>query len=108
MVKTSLNQHLLRSDVSPASYQEIKNSESVVNFGKKYLSVPGIRAGIKERVFLDQNPSEVLNKKEEDGKKPEEGKTISGISSKFEYICKVINIIILKLTMLLCSIIGDW
>ena len=47
-------------------------------------------------------------KKEEDGKKPEEGKTISGISSKFEYICKVINIIILKLTMLLCSIIGDW
>ena len=70
MVKTSLNQHLLRSDISSASYQEIKNSESVVNFGKKYLSVPGSRAGIKERIFLDQIPSEVLKKKEEDGKKP--------------------------------------
>ena len=65
-----MNRHLLRSDSSSASYQDIKNSESVVNFGKKYLSVPGSRAGIKERIFLDQIPSEVLKKKEEDGKKP--------------------------------------
>ena len=65
MVKTSVNQYLLRSDSSSTSYQEINNSESVVNYGKKYLSVPGIRAGIKERVFLDQIPSEVLKKNHE-------------------------------------------
>ena len=91
VAKTAINQHLQRSDSTAASYHEIKDSKSVVEFGMKHLSTPGRKAGLKERHFSDLIPSDVLNKKEEDGKKPEEGKTIAGISSKFEYICKVKN-----------------
>ena len=92
MAKTSLNQHLLRSDSTSAAFKEIKDSKDVVEFGQKNLSVPGSRAGIKERIFMDQLPAEVLSKKAEDSTKPEEGKTIAGISSKYEYICKVNNL----------------
>ena len=92
MAKTSLNQHLLRSDSTSAAFKEIKDSKDVVEFGQKNLSVPGSRAGIKERIFMDQLPAEVLRKKEMDSTRPEEGKTIAGISSKYEYICKVNNL----------------
>jgi hypothetical protein len=92
-VKTAIMQYLLRSDSTAVSYQEIKDSLSVVQFGKRHLSKPGKRADLKERIFLNQNPQDVLQKKEADKKKPEDGKTIAGISSRFEYICKVGNIL---------------
>ena len=52
------------------------------------MSVLGKRAAVKERVFLDIDPTLVLQRKDE----TEEKGTIKGISSKFQYICKVYNI----------------
>ena len=44
---------------------------------------------MNERCFVDLRPEDVLKRKEEVSEKPEEGKTIAGISNKFEYICQV-------------------
>ena len=90
--------YLLRSDSTAVSYQEIKDSLSVVQFGQKHLAKPRNKADLKERFFLDQNPQDVLLKKEEDRNKPEDGKTIAGISSKFEYICKLRKILYLNMS----------
>ena len=89
-------QYLLREHSASSSYQEISDSLSVVDFGEKHLSVPGKKAGLKGRVFLNQSPAEVLQKRQLDSEKAGDGKTISGISSKFEYICKVRKIISIK------------
>ena len=107
VAKTAINEYLLRADSTSASYQEIKDSQSVVEFGKKNLSCPGKRAGIKERCFYNLDPKVVLDKKEEDKKKPEDGKTSDGISSKFEYICQVQKAII-SMYLQLTLIIGKW
>lgn len=82
-------QYLLREHSVSSSYQEISDSMSVVEFGERHLSVPGKKAGLKARIFLNQSPEEVLQKRHVDSEKSGEGKTINGISSKFEYICKV-------------------
>ena len=89
VTKTAINQHIQRSDSSAESHHEIKDSKSVVEFGQKHLSKPGKKAGMDERCFVDLRPEDVLKRKEEVSEKPEEGKTIAGISNKFEYICKV-------------------
>ena len=51
-MKTAIMQYLLRSDSTAVSYQEIKDSLSVVQFGKRHLSKPGKRADLKEIIFL--------------------------------------------------------
>ena len=89
MVKTALNQHLLRSDSSSSHYTEVKTSKQIKEFGEKHLSSPGTKAGIKERVFLDLPPDTILKKKEEDSKNPNQAKTLHGISSQYEIICQV-------------------
>ena len=92
VVKTALNQHLLRSDSSAISYAEVTTSKEIVDFGKMYLSTPRARAGLKERIFMDLSPDTVLRRKEEDSKDPADSKTIQGISSKFEIICQVTTV----------------
>ena len=89
VVKTALNQHLLRSDNSSSHYTEVKTSKQIKEFGEKHLSSPGTKAGIKERVFLDLLPDTILQKKEEDSKNPNQDKTLQGISSQYEIICQV-------------------
>ena len=89
MTKTAINQHIQRSDSSSESYHEIKDSQSIVEFGMKNLSAPGKNAGMKERIFLNLKPEDVLNRKTAESGNPEEGTTYAGISKIFEYICKV-------------------
>ena len=60
MVKTALNNHLLRADSSSATFTEVKTSKQIRDFGQKYLSSPGPRTSTKERVFLDLLPETVL------------------------------------------------
>ena len=76
---------MIRSDLNSPSYIEAKDSTTLVEFGNRSLSIPGPNAHLKKRVFLDLSPAEVLDRKTS---MPEQS-TIAGISTKFQYICKV-------------------
>ena len=82
MTKTVINQYMQRSDSAAESFKEIKDSRSVVEFGRKHLSIPKQTSGMNERVFVNLKPEDVLKRKEEDAEKEEEGNTIAGISTK--------------------------
>ena len=76
---------MVRSDINAAAYLEVKDSASLQQFGEKYLKTPGSRSQLNLRVFINLLPAEVLARKAE----VSESKTIAGISSKFQYVCKV-------------------
>ena len=75
----------LRSYLNSPNYLVVKESATLVEFGNKSLSIPGPNAHLKKRVFLDLSPAEILDRK---SSMPEQS-TIAGISTKFQYICKV-------------------
>ena len=89
MVKTALNNNLLRSDSSAPDYQEIRTSGQIVSFGNKHLGNPRAGAAMKKRIFTDLPPEVVLRRKEIDKEDPCDSKTISGISNVYEIICQV-------------------
>ena len=82
MTKTVINHYMQRSDRAAESCEEIKDSGSVVEFGRKHLSIPKQTSGMNERVFVNLKPEDVLKRKEEDAEKEEEGNTIAGVSTK--------------------------
>ena len=89
MVKTALNNHLLRADSSAPGYCEVDTSLQVVAFGNAHLAKPRYTSGIKERIFSDILPATVERRKALDKEDPLDSKTISGISNVFEIICEV-------------------
>ena len=92
VAKTALHRYMIRSDVNSPDYLEVKDSSTLKQFGEKYLSTPGCKAQLRSRLFVDLLPEEVLARKGEIS----DTRTIDGISTKFQYICKV-NILILLL-----------
>ena len=83
---------MIRSDINSPTYLEVKDSATLQEYGKRNLSTPGSKSKLNTREFIDLLPVEVLARKEA---RPD-SKTIAGISTKFEYVCKVINIISLN------------
>jgi hypothetical protein len=76
---------MIRSDLNSPNYVEVKDSATLVEFENRSLSIPGPNAHLMKRVFLDLSPAEILDRK---NSMPEQT-TIAGISTKFQYICKV-------------------
>ena len=85
VLKTALYRYMIRSNIDAADYLEVKDSASLQQFGDRFLKIPGSRSQLKLRIFMNLLPEEVLARKNEVG----ESKTLAGISSKFQYICKV-------------------
>jgi hypothetical protein len=78
---------MVRSDLNASTYLEVKDSATLQEFGKRHLSIPGSKSKLNTRVFIDLLPEEILARK----KDRTESRTIAGISTKFEYVCKVNN-----------------
>ena len=95
VVKTALYRYMVRSDVNSPDYLEVKDSASLQQFGQRFLKTPGSRSQLKMREFIDLKPDEVLRRKAK--VEDEDSRTLAGISSKFQYICKVKIIICLIL-----------
>ena len=91
---------MIRSDLNSPDYLEVKDSSSLQEFGKRFLSTPGAKAQLKSREFINLLPGEVLAKTGE----IESSATLEGISSKFQYICKVKNLILLLRYLIFVSI----
>ena len=87
MVKTAISRYLKRSNTDDPHYIEVKNSDSVVEFGRADLSKPSKRSEIQARQFISIPPSVFLERKKVIA---ERVKTLSGISTKYQYICTVI------------------
>ena len=89
VVKTALHRYMIQSDVNSTDYLEVKDSETLKEYGEKHLAKPGSKSRLQSRHFVNLLPEEILARKTEvvDG-----GRTLDGISSKFQYICKVILI----------------
>lgn len=82
--KDALTIHLQRHNAEDADHIDVVNSETFVMFGEKYLSNPGPKSGIERRKFWDLKEELVNDRKSE---KPA-FKTLNGIKSQFQYICK--------------------
>ena len=82
--KDALTLHLTRHNPGAADHIEVTNSESFVKFAEKKLTSPGPKSGITERKFYDLKKSEI---DERIADKPS-FKTLNGIKSVFQYICK--------------------
>ena len=91
---------MIRSDLNSPDYLEVKDSSSLQEFGKRFLSTPGAKAQLKSREFINLLPGEVLARKGE----IESSATLEGISRKFQYICKVKNLILLLRYLIFVSI----
>jgi hypothetical protein len=78
---------MIRSDINSPTYLEVKDSATLKEFGKRNLSNPGSKSKLDTREFIDLHPDEVIARKKE---RPD-SKTIAGISTRFEYVCKVNN-----------------
>ena len=76
---------MIRSDINSPDYLEVKDSSRLKQFGERFLVTPGLHAELNLREFIDLLPSVVLARK----KAVVESKTLDGISTKFQYICKV-------------------
>ena len=83
-VKTRLAMHLKRHPEDQIGYVGVKDSESFAQFGSQQMSMPGSRSKLEKREFINMKPEEVVERKEEVGKVG----TLSGIMSKYEYICE--------------------
>jgi hypothetical protein len=76
---------MIMSDINSPDYLEVKDSSSLKEYGERFLSSPGPKAQLKSRQFVDLLPQEVLARKDD----IDDTRTLEGISSKFQYICKV-------------------
>ena len=67
------------------NYICVKDSSSFVEFGNQQMSVPYSKSKIKSHKFLDLKAETVQAQKEEVGKV---NLTLSGITSKYQYVCQ--------------------
>ena len=63
---------------------DVHNSETFQRFGEQQLSKPGPRAKLSSRKFFDMKPNEVKERKKSVG----QVRTLTGIKSKYQYICR--------------------
>ena len=89
VVKSALNNNLLRADSSAPEYREVRTSQQIVDFGNRHLTTPRAGAELKKRTFSNLLPATVLRQKEMDKEDPSDSRTIPGISSVYEIICQV-------------------
>ncbi len=82
-VKTRLAMHLARHPEEQVGFIGLKDSKTFQQFGQQQMSLPGSRAKLDTREFIDMKPEEVLQRKEVVGKV----KTLNGIKSTYHYIC---------------------
>ena len=82
--KDALTINLERSNSELGDHVEVLDSESFVKFGRKQLTKPGPKSGIKERKFYDLKKELVQERLSE---KPC-FKTLNEINSVFQYIWK--------------------
>ena len=80
MVKTALNNHLLRADSSAPGYCEVDTSLQVVAFGNAHLAKPRYTSGIKERIFSNILPATVERRKALD--KEDSGHSGQGVATR--------------------------
>ena len=83
-VKTRLAMHVKRHPEEQVGHIGVRDSESFQKFGAQQMSTPGSRSQLERRYFIDMKAEEVLERKRVVGKVG----TLSGIKSKYEYICK--------------------
>ena len=74
--------HIKRHVEEMPDYIEVKDSRSLQRFGEQHMSVPGARAKLDRRVFIDIGPEEFKERKKVVGK----AATLAGIQSKYEYV----------------------
>jgi hypothetical protein len=101
--KDALTINLERRDADKEDHIEVVDSKTFVDFGKKFLSKPGPKAGIKERMFYDLDEDEVKARLAE---KPG-FKTLNGINSVFQYICKPSGEVLWRRLPCFCSSCSD-
>ena len=82
-MKTQLANHLRLHTEDQIGYISVTNSETLVQFGRKYMSQPGSQAKLNTRNFIDIKPEEVKDRKKNVG----QVRTLAGIMRKYEYIC---------------------
>ena len=82
--KDALTIHLQRHNAEDPAHFEVVDSETFARFGEKYLAKPGPKSAIEKRMFFDLK-AEVM--RERIAEKPS-FKTLTGIKSVFQYICK--------------------
>ena len=90
MIKTAIARYRSRSNPADPGYIEIKNSATVIEFCRKHLSNPSSRSGIQERIFMDIKPDIFLQRK---AMTLDKVKTLAGISTKYQYVVEVINLL---------------
>ena len=81
--KTRLSMHLARNPEEQVGHIGVKDSKTFQEFGTQQMSSPGEKAKLNSRVFLDLKAEEMLERKATVG----QVKTLSGIQSKFFYVC---------------------
>ena len=81
--KTRLSMHLARHPEEQVGHTGVKDSKTFQEFGTQQMSSPGEKAKLNSRVFLDLKAEEMLERKATVG----QVKTLSGIQSKFFYVC---------------------
>ena len=76
--------HLARHPEDQIGYVGVIDSSSFVKFGNQQMAKPCKRAKLVSREFIDLKPEEVKERKQKIGAKM---RTLSGIKSKYEYVC---------------------
>ena len=97
--KDALTINLERRDSENEDHVEVLDSTSFLRFGEKYLSEPGPRSGIKRRKFYDLKEITVKDRLAE---KPG-FKTLTGINSVFQYVCKPTGVVIWRILPCFCT-----
>ena len=76
--------HLARHPEDQIGYVGIVDSPSFVKFGNQQMAKPCKKAKLVSREFIDLKPEEVKERKQRIGTKV---RTLSGIKSKYKYVC---------------------
>ena len=85
-MKTSISRYLQHSNTDAPDYIEIKDSASVVKYGRTFLSKPSEKSTMKARYFDDIEQDIFLERR---ATRKDSVKTLTGISTKFQYVCEV-------------------
>ena len=76
--------HLAQHPEDQIGYVGVTDSSSFVQFGNQQMAKPCKQAKLVCREFIDLKPEEVKERKRRIGTKV---RTLSGIKSKYEYVC---------------------
>ena len=95
--------HLRRQNPDDDGQIDVVSSALFVKFGEKYLSSPGPKSGIKERRFYDLKKETIQDRI---SVKPN-FKTLDGIKSVFQYICKTSGEVLWRKLPCFCVVCSD-